>query len=215
MTTQQVNYSEQIAGLPAAETQTNNLYRVANSPGGNSAFVGTIATLPGGATLTYNITSGQEGAMAVSSTAALGKIRLYNTTRGTSALISQCTTATNTLTLTANVPAGWQTGDTITIASQTVSGGTIDWIDLEITSGPVGKTILFLWLSISSATVGNAAYVHPFETYAASKIFSISTQAAGTTALSMTLVAVTNNVISIAWVGTITAFLIQEAGYLD
>ena len=49
----------------AAETRDADIFRC-NNPGGQSTFHGTIATLPGGATLTYNITSGQEGAMTFS-----------------------------------------------------------------------------------------------------------------------------------------------------
>jgi hypothetical protein len=212
----QIAYAN-LSGLPATETQTNNIYRVANSPGGTSAFVGTIATLPGGAptTLTYNITSGQEGAMAVSATTALAKMRLYNTTRGTSALISQCTTGTNTITLTANVPAGWTVGDAITIASQTVSGGSVDWVDLEITSGPTGKTDMFLAFQIVSATAGDTVYFHPFESYVSSKQFFAQVYAANRTTFIVLPVKVIGNVFAIGWTGTPTAVVVQEAGYLQ
>ena len=146
----------------AAETNANDIFRVANSPGGTSTFAGTINGAPSGATVVYNVTSGNEGAMKPFATTQLAKMRLYNTTRANSALISDCNTGTNTITLTANAPANWANGDTITIASQTTIG-TFDWVDLEITSGVTGKSSIFVSLVVSSATPGDNIIYHPFE----------------------------------------------------
>lgn len=210
----QISYLN-LSNTPIAETNANPLYRC-NSPGGVSAFVGTIATLPGGATLTYNVTSGQEAAMVPNATTQLAKMRIYNTTRGTSALISDCNTGTNTLTLTANVPAGWQTGDTIDIASQTVSGGGLSWVDLEITSGPTGKTYMFVNMTITSATVGDTIRVHPFETYAGSKLDTVTAQVANVNnEIGSRLIKITSNVFSFAWTGTPTLVTCAERGYLS
>lgn len=202
-----------VGSYAKAETNANDIFRCTN-PGGASAFVGTIATLPGGATLTYNVSSGQEGAMVPASTSQLAKMRLYNTTRGTNALISNCVTGTNTLTLTANVPAGWQVGDTITIASQTVSGGGFSWVDLEMTSGPTNKLYMFINLSFVS-TAGDFALLHPLETYAASKQVFVSANVTGQSLSSMFLVKITSNVISLSWTGSPTTTILRESGYLQ
>lgn len=206
---------EDLTNHPTAETNANDMYNV-SSPGGVSAFAGTIASLPGGATLTYNVVSGQEGAMVPVSTSQLAKMRLYNTTRGTSALISNCVTGTNTLTLTANVPAGWQVGDTITIASQTVSGGGWSWVDLEITSGPTGKRSIFVNTQIQSATAGDAVRLHPFEaSFSASKFVALSAIVAAPQVVNgFGLQKIVSNVFCIAWNGSPTAIVIREAGYL-
>jgi hypothetical protein len=196
-----------------AETNANDIFRC-NSPGGVSAFAGTIATLPGGAVLTYNITSGQEGAMTPASTSQLAKMRLYNTTRGTSALISDCVVGTNTITLTANVPAGWQVGDVITIASQTVSGGGFSWVDLEITSGPTSKSNIFLFAATNPGAAGDTLRTHPFEAFGEGKVQTVTGQVAGAIINGFMFVKIVSNVFSAAWTGTPTIALFRETGYL-
>lgn len=199
---------------PTAETNANDIFRCDN-PGGVSAFAGTIATLPGGATLTYNVTSGQEGAMVPTSTSQLAKMRLYNTTRGTSALIDNCVTGTNTLTLTANVPAGWQVGDVITIASQTVSGGGFGWVDIEITSGPTDKASIFMFCTIIPGAAGDTIRTHPLATYGSGNAQIITGQVAANSINGLMLVKVTTNVFTFAWTGTPTVVVLREAGYLS
>lgn len=196
-----------------AETNDDDIFRC-NSPGGVSAFAGTIATLPGGAVLTYNVTSGQELALVPNATTQLAKLTLYNTTRGTSALILNSVAATNTITLTDTVPAGWVVGDVITIASQTVSGGGLNWTDIELTSGPVGRSILFITTTIISATPGDVFYTHPFETYADSKLKSMSAQVANLNNNGLQLMKINSDKFSIAWVGTPTRVQIREQGYV-
>jgi hypothetical protein len=198
-----------------AETNANDIFRC-DSPGGTSAFAGTIATLPGGATLTYNVTSGTEGAMVPVSTSQVGKLRLYNTTRGTSALISNCVTGTNTITLTANVPAGWALTDVITIASQTVTGSGQPMVDIEITSGGLlSKTNAFLGFLVISATVGDRLTLHPFEAFSASKYKNVFAQVANLTSETGRLLKLTTNVFSLFWTGTPTTVLVREDGYLS
>lgn len=196
-----------------AETNVNDIFRCDN-PGGVSAFVGTIATLPGGAVLTYNVSSGQEGAMVPQSTSTLAKMRLYNTTRGTYALISNCVTGTNTVTLTANVPAGWVVGDTITIASQTVSGGSTSWVDMEILSGPINKNDVWFVLGIVSATAGDVLRAHQLTTFATSRIKQVLAQATNISNEVPRLFIVTANVFSIGWTGTPTIVYIREEGFM-
>jgi len=212
----QIAYSS-LSGKPAAVVNINDLWSCTFC--GSSAFVGTIATLPGGATLTYNVTSGNENAMVPASTSQLAKMRLYNTTRGTSALISNCVTGTNTVTLTANVPAGWQVGDTIDIASQTVSGGSRAWVDLEITGGDfTGKSSVFLFLVVYDTAGENYRMsLHPFETYGASKIVvELNTQGTGGNT-GQFLYKLTSNIITAEWAASGAASMIvviKEAGYL-
>lgn len=205
-----------LTGLVTFETNANALFRC-DSPGGNSTFLGTIATLPGGATLTYNVTSGNEGAMVPQSTSQLGKMRLYNTTRGTSALISNCVTGTNTITLTANVPAGWAITDVITIASQTVDGSasSVFYVDIEITSGPTGKTGLFINMGINGSAASEALRLHPLETFALSKQVNLFANVAGVQSVRLGMVKITSNVFSMAWSGTPTVVQLFESGYIS
>lgn len=199
-------------GTALAEVNTNDIFQV-SSPGGVSAFVGTINGAPSGTLVGYNVTSGQEGAMVPVSTGQLAKLRLYNTTRGNSALISNCNTATNTITLTATAPANWASGDTITIASQTVSGGGFSWIDLELTSGPINKGSLFMKLQFISATVGDALRIHPFDaTHSSAKYDVLIALVASQASNGLGLIKITNNVFSIAWTGTPSTVLLRESG---
>lgn len=202
-----------LTGRPTAETNTNDVYAL-SSPGGVSAFTGTINGTPSGASVAYNVTSGQEGAMVPTSTSQLAKLRLYNTTRSNSALISNCNTTTNTITLTANAPANWASGDTITIVSQTVSGGSIDWIDLEFTSGLTGKSSVFMTFYPSATSTPTFLYVHPFETYGISKRTLISMNTTGTIS-GQYLIKIVSNVFSIGWTANLGGLTIREAGYLE
>lgn len=209
----QVIYSRNVTP-PTAENNAFPIFQV-SSPGGVSAFVGTINGAPSGASVAYNVSSGTEGAMVPSATTHLAKMRLYNTTRSNYALISNCNTGTNTITLTGNAPANWANGDTITIASQTVSGGGFSWVDLDITSGPMGKTALFLRYQINGANVGDAMRTHPLETFGSAKLFGADVLVANqTTNVGADLVKMTSNVFSLGWTGTPTTVTIREAGYI-
>ena len=206
-----------LSNLPLAESNANDIYRNDVASAGTTAFVGTIATLPGGAVLTYNVSSGNENALVPTSTSQLAKMRLYNTTRGTHALISNCVVGTNTITLTATVTAGWLVGDTITIASQTVSGGTGNWVDLEITSGLVGKSAIFANCHIldSVASAATILRYHPFESFSSSKIQLVPHQVATFTTAGLMLIKLTNNMFTISAITSGAASItIRQAGYL-
>ena len=194
---------------------SNDIFRC-DSPGGDSSFVGTIATLPGGSTLTYNVGSGNEGAMVPSSTSHLGKMRLYNTTRGTNALISNCVTGTSTLTLTATVPAGWQVGDTITIASQTVSGD-FKWVDIELTDATLlNKSAISVLFTHIASTAGYKSLVHPTETMAEAKRVPNTTQASGIQhEVTIPILKINSNLFSLAWNGSPTAVVLRVLGYIQ
>lgn len=207
-----------IAVSAKAETNTNDIFRC--NTAGASTFSGTINGAPSGTSVVYNAGfTGNENALVPASTSQLAKLRLYNTTRGNSALISNCNTGTNTITLTANAPASWANGDTITITSQTVSGGTGNWIDLEITSGPTDKTYLMFNVQVIDTTTTNIGLrIHPFETFATSKQFVALTQVTNVTfAVPTPPIKITSNVFSISWNNTGAASFtvtIREAGLL-
>jgi hypothetical protein len=205
-----------LSNRPLAEVQANDIYRV-DAPGGSSAWTGTINGTPSGASVVYNLGTGTPASMVPTSTSQLGKMRLYNTTRGTSALISNVNTGTKTITLTANAPAGWANGDALTIASQTVSGGGVSWVDIEITSGPINKLYMFMRLHIASATAGDVTWLHPFETYSITKTTQLDVQVAnaGITYRYMDLVKITSNVFALTWTGTPAKVIVREAGYLE
>jgi hypothetical protein len=199
----------------AAETNGDNIFAV-TSPGGPSLFVATINGAPSGTSVVYNApSSGTEGVLVPTAAAQLAKMRLYNTTRGNSALISNCNTGTNTITLTATVPANWASGDTITVASQTVSGGGFNWVDLEITSGPTGKSALLCTLFITSGAAGDGARCHPLATFAGSKTSPRAiAQVAATQIGAFGIVPITSNAFSFTWTANSTQITLVENGYL-
>jgi hypothetical protein len=192
-------------------------------------FISTIATLPGGAVLTYGVVS-SGAANAIVPWSALdadfnGKIVLHNTTRGTSGLISAVVTGTSTITLTANVPAGWQVGDTITARSQT---NTNNWnsgayyFDLDfsgMTDRPaLGVAVVFhLGVFDTGATEAIAAF-HPFEANNASKSFQQRTQAASRTNLTTLTVPVNQSKICVGLDATGSGtgrFFLQHVGWIE
>lgn len=171
----------------------------------DSTLVMTIATLPGGAVLTYNISSGNENTIDVTSTSLLAKIRLFNSTRSTYALISDTVVATNTITLTANVPAGWLVGDTITPESQVnlgnVGGG--KYYDLEIFDTTVipelTRSVAILMAYADSGAAGQFMVCHPWETFANSKGASLSAVVAGQTSIRWFEMDIIERRITVAW----------------
>lgn len=141
---------------------------------GDTDWNGTIATLPGGAVLTYNHVSGDENVLIPYGATTLAKLRLYNSTRGTYGLIQASVAGTNTITLTAAVPGGWQVGDTITIRSQVnlnVDAGAY-FLDWEITSSEIpvlARSIdVDLW-SLDTTAAATRAILHTWEAYSATK----------------------------------------------
>lgn len=139
----------------------------------DSTFICTIATLPGGAVLTYTVTSGDEGWLDAVNSSALGKLRLYNSTRSTYALISDTVIATNTITLTATVPGDWVVGDTLTIRSQTntdTAGGAY-FLEYEITSTEIPTSARTIIIEVQYLDLGGVAsiYIHPYEAFSLPK----------------------------------------------
>lgn len=201
-------------------TDTQLVYGV--NAASDSDFTSTIATLPGGAVLTYGaVTTGNENAIdpwAAISFAA--KIVLHNTTRGTNAQMTAVVVGTNTITLTANVPAGWVVGDTITARSQTNttnwSGGSY-YFDFDMSTWankPILATAIILEASIqdTSATVAAGSSFHPYEAFASAKNFQRYSQAGAASVRNETLVIlpVINNRFTYGWdatgSGTTTVF---------
>lgn len=195
----------------------------------DSNFVSTIATLPGGAVLTYGAVSAG-AANSIVPWAALdaafnGKLVLHNTTRGTSALISAVVTGTSTITLTATVPAGWIVGDTVTTKSQTNTTGTIGggvYLDLDYsgmtTKPPLGVAIGFQ-AGISDTGGGSSICAfHPFEANNNSKSFQVWGQVANVRNNLQFYVPSQQNKICLAWdgtgSGTLTVFL-QHIGWIE
>jgi hypothetical protein len=209
--------------------RTDSHYFYGVDSASDSNFVSTIATLPGGAALTYGAVSAG-AANTIVPWAALdaafnGKVVLHNTTRGTSALISAVVTGTSTITLTANVPAGWTVGDTITAKSQTNTSnwtGGAFYFDLDF-SGMTTKptlavaTVFHLGISDSGAAGAIAAF-HPFETNSPSKSFQQWGQATNQRNLTTLTIPVNQSKICIGWdatgSGTCRVFL-QHVGWIE
>jgi len=157
-------------------SSSNNILYV-NSHAEND-FVSTIATLPGGAVLTYAaVTSGAENTIAPIAATELGKLRLYNSTRSTYGLIDSVVVGTNTINLTANVPGAWQVGDTITLRSPTTVFSApppyfyeVDLSSADNTAVPVLARALVMDAGAKdTGGTGDYLLTHPWETYAGSK----------------------------------------------
>jgi hypothetical protein len=200
------------------ETNANDIFQVSN-PGAASVFA---ALLNGDPTNVANsvctfdtVTAGSVAVITPVSTSQLAKLRIYNTTRGTYALILSATGAT--FTTTTNVyAAGWRNNDVLTIASQTVTGSGLDVVDLELTSGPTGKSAILITGQLTPGAASNRIYTHPFVAYSAPKGRNIWGQVASVpTALSNVPIAMAGgNVFSIAWSGVPTSVILREDGYL-
>lgn len=168
-----------------------------------AGWIGNIATLPGGAVLTYVTTGGNPNTMTPLTLTQLGKQRLYNTTRGTYGLINNCVVGTGTITLTATVPAGWALGDVITTITPYMTGKPYNYVDIELTSGEaLGSDLVFCTLyGYDAGAAGQNYLIHPFNTaWASSKESGIFTQAAAAFFISgLVIVPLNKNVFSFYW----------------
>lgn len=207
--------SDLLSGKTTAESNSNDIFRC-DSPGGASLWTGTISGAPAGTSVTVSApVTGTEGVLVPVSTSQLSKMRLYNTTRGNSALISNYNAGTNVVTLVSTVPANWANGDALTVTSQTVSGGGVSWVDLEITSGPTGKSSLFTSTTIIPSAAGEAMRVHPLEAFGAGKIQATFGQVVAVNMNGLWLTKIISNVFSLSWTGTPTAVILREVGYIQ
>lgn len=219
-TTVESALQESARGRTILESNANAIYQVNASSA--SLLVMTIATLPGGAVFTYNITSGNEDILNVASSSQIGKVVLHNTTRGTEALLSSCVVGTNTITLTANVPAGWQVGDTVTPESQTntstIAGGAGKFIDVELqSSGALNKANIILEFVVSDTGGAGSQYsLHPYESNANAKRITRNTQSTSNIGDQIELAFISNR-FCLAWTasgaGTGTP-IVRLAGYI-
>ncbi|MCK5307183.1 MAG: hypothetical protein KAJ73_01095 [Zetaproteobacteria bacterium] len=170
---------------------TNDIYNAVSLT--DSDFTSTIATLPGGAVLTYGaISTGDELNLVPVSTSQVAKMVLHNTTRSNDALISNSVAGTNTVTLTANVPGTWQVGDTITIRSPVETGviGTSYFVELEITGTVIdsmARTISVALAGGDSGAAGEKARIHPYDTDSASSRIGPDNQVAAAFATTMAI----------------------------
>jgi len=197
---------------------TNEIYR--NNSCNASNFAGTIATLPGGAAITYTLVTGNDDAMVCASTTNNAKMRLHNTTRGNYARIISCVVATTTITFDANVPANWQIGDVITILSPTLGFSAVSWVELEITTGALlNKNNCILTLLFKDTGTAPIQFrSQPYEGATPTKMHSWWTQVANQYIGSEFHLKITSNVICIGWAatgaGTATVILKQIGYYL-
>lgn len=201
---------------PDYSSVANSVYRCDN-PGGTSLWTGTISGAPSGTSVTVSApVTGQEAVLVPDSTSTpIAKLRLYNITRNNYALIAGYDTATNVITLTANVPANWANGDSLTVASNTVSGGGVNWMDLEIVSDVTGVRAVYLAARINPGAAGNVLVLQPYETFTGSANRNIYGQVAGVQ-IEMHNVPIkpVTNVFTIGWTGTPTLILVRLEGYL-
>ena len=206
-------------------SDTHFMYGLAGAS--DSDFTSTIATLPGGAVLTYGaVTTGNENAIdpwAALDAAFNAKLMIHNTTRGTSAIISAVVVGTNTITLTANVPAGWTVGDTITARSQTNtqnwSGGSY-YFEYDISGWadkpPMATAIIIEPAIQDTGGVGISSF-HPYSAFVSSKNYQRWTQNTAARFIAPVTVPLINNRFCLGWdasgSATVTAFA-QLAGWI-
>lgn len=207
-------------GDSSAEVNVENICQY-GSPGGASGFTALINGAPtnvANSVVTFDtVTVGAVGRIAAISSNALAKMRLYNTTRGNYALINSATGAT--ITVDRNVTtlsAPWQNNDAITVVSTTVVGGGFNWCDMEVVSGIVGRTQVFINMFITSATVGNSMRVHPYDaSFSTSKYTTLTAQVANVSVGTFGLITITSGgLFCISWEGTPTTLIWREQGYL-
>lgn len=169
-----------------------------------SDFVATIATLPGGAVLTYNApSSGDEANLVPTATTQWAKMVLQNSTRSNDALISNCVTGTNTVTLTDDVPGDWQVGDTVTIRSATNTQllTASYFVDFEFTAGLVASARA-MCTHVGLADSGGAAawtQFHPYAAYSIYKCRPVYTQSTSPTYIVLSNFPILNRRFCIAW----------------
>lgn len=201
-----------------AETNAANVFSVATSPGGTSAWTGVIESIAGDRlSLVYKAagTTGTAAAMVPQVTDNLAKIRLYNTTNAPVdyALIFNCVVGTRTITLTGAAPPSWAINENISIVSQTVIGGTFAWMDLEF-SPAINKTAMFFFSFVSSTVVGDFMRFHPFTTYSATKVIATSALVAGANTFFTLLLPLISNCFAFSWTGTPISVTVREMGYI-
>ena len=88
-------------------------------------------------------------------------------------------------------------------------------MDIEITSGPMGRSALFITEEAWSTTVNDQIRIHPYSAYAAPKITFCVVEVASVAHLTFGFIQVIGNVFSVCWIGTLKYILIQEAGYIS
>jgi hypothetical protein len=140
---------------------------------------------------------------------------MYNLTRGNYGLINAYNPGTNLVTLTANAPANWANLDSLTIASQTVSGAGVNWLDLQLVSGPTTASVLFLTMRLSPDAVGKRFGCHPFSAFAGGKVSNVFGQVAGAVIEFFNVpMKLTSGCFSIFWDATPGYVMIKLGGYL-
>lgn len=174
---------------------------------GASAFTSTISGTPSTTSVTYGtILTGNEAWITPANGASnWAKFRLYNTTRGTYRLIDSVNTTTNVVTTVASVDS-WANGDNLTIESQTVtSGATSKVCELDLTQTAAlniipatARAVQFEITNRDTTSTNQAVFLHPYETYAASKLTGCRNQViTATTYLGHTIVKLISRVFGI------------------
>jgi hypothetical protein len=148
----------------------------------DSDWNGTINGAPSATSVVYTNVSGSANAMVPGNAGDLGKMRLWNSTRSTGRLITAVNTGTATITTVSSTDS-WASGDTITIRSQTTSpAGAAKAIEVDLSQQsaiPVlARSVEGLVQKFDSGGSGTTTYLHPVETIAASKAFSVWIQVA-------------------------------------
>lgn len=146
----------------------------------DTAWTGTINGAPSATSVTVTTVSGALNCFKPFAAGFLSECRLWNTTRNTFRRVTAVNTGTNVIT-TENTTDAWANTDALTIQSQTtLSGGAVIYIEFDLTpSVPATFPTTLRALAVnhfvfdSSATVSCVSSLHPYDTYAISKIQSL------------------------------------------
>ena len=139
---------------------------------GDTPFVGTVNGSPSSTSIVYNVTSGENSIFP-------GQV-IHNTTKGERVLIEAVNYGTNTLTVEANSPddaSGWSNTDALTTASQTNTGQSGTFVDIDVTpviaSGSVVNGVVLFMNWVRRNSDDHFVSAHPYEAYDANKDFAL------------------------------------------
>ena len=130
----------------------------------STPFIGTVNGNPTSTSVVYNHTSGETSLFR-------GQV-LHNTTKGEKVYIADVNIATNTFTVVANSPDDantWDNTDALTTASQTNTGRTGTFVDIDVTPHIISNSVPSACILTGYGTRRNAdnwwLITHPYEAY--------------------------------------------------
>jgi len=128
-----------------------------------------------------------------------GYIVLHNLSRGTSRLITAVDPVNNVITTVASADA-WADNDNLTAESQTIVGGAVRLMDLDL-SNQIPATAIAVLLEIGTLDTGGVSTlrVHPYEAYGSGKLQQVRSDSTGSLMYRTAIVKAVSQKIGIDW----------------